>query len=97
QSNIAISGDAPSVYLKRIEDKQGISKQDLDDILRSHLIEPDYLRSDDFDAFFSSRTKSLSSLITEAMGKPVVEEQGTNEEESEDSTKDSEIDEDGES
>ncbi len=97
QSNIAISGDAPSVYLKRIEDKQGISKQDLDDILRSHLIEPDYLRSDDFDAFFASRTKSLSSLITEAMGKPVVEEQGTNEEESEDSTNDSEIDEDRES
>lgn len=80
-SNIAIGGDAPSVYLKRIEAKQGLSSDDLNDILRSHLIEPAHLRNDDFTAFFDARIKALSSLVTDSMGKPVVEEHGTNENE----------------
>ncbi len=83
-SNIVISGDAPSVYLKRIETKQGLSSEELDEILRSHLIEPKHLREDNFTAFFDSRLKALSQLVTEAMGKQVVEEHGTNEKEVED-------------
>ncbi len=78
-SNITIGGDAPSVYLKRIEAKQGLSSATLDEILRSHLIEPKYLRADDFKAFFENRTTALASLIVQAMGKPVVEDQGKNE------------------
>ncbi len=80
-SNIAIGGDAPSVYLKRIEDKQKLSSEALDEILRSHLIEPQYLRADDFEAFFNARIKALSSLVAEAMGKSVVEDHGANERE----------------
>lgn len=78
-SNIVIGGDAPSVYLKRIEEKQKLAPADLDDMLRSHLIDPVHLRADDFEAFFAARTKALASLVASAMGKPVVEEQGTNE------------------
>ena len=51
KSNIAIGGDAPSVYLKRIQEKQGLSAEKLDKILRTHLIEPSFLRNDDFDGF----------------------------------------------
>jgi hypothetical protein len=78
-SNILIGGDAPSVYLWRIQDKQGISADRLDDILRTHLINPQHLRADDFEAFFAGRVTSLSGLVAEAMDKPVVTEHGVNE------------------
>ncbi|MDP4030246.1 MAG: DUF262 domain-containing protein [Gallionella sp.] len=79
RSNIAIGGDAPSVYLKRIETAHGLSSDDLDKILRTHLVDPTHLRNDDFDAFFAARTNALAQLVAEAMDKPVVEEQGSNE------------------
>jgi hypothetical protein len=78
-SNIAIGGDAPSVYLKRIEQKQGLSSEALDQILRTHLIEPAHLRNDDFASFFEARLKALGDLIGQAMDKPVVDEHGSNE------------------
>lgn len=83
-SNISVGGDAPSVYLKRIEEKQGISPAELDAILRTHLIEPAHLRADDFNAFYEARSKALAELVAGAMQKPVVEEAGTNEVEQED-------------
>lgn len=78
-SNISIGGDAPSVYLRRIEEQEGVSTDVLDDILRSHLIEPEHLRNDDFESFFGARMQALSDLVGEAMGKPVVAEAGTDE------------------
>ena len=78
-SNASIGGDAPSVYLRRIEERDGVSSAKLDEILRSHLIDPGHLRTDDFDAFFDGRLKALSGLVADAMGKPVVAETGTNE------------------
>ena len=80
-SSIAIGGDAPSVYLKRIEDKQRLSATSLDDILRTHLVEPEHLRNDDFEGFFEARTPALASLVARAMGKPVVEDHGADENE----------------
>ena len=65
----------------KIEQEQGISASDLDDILRTHLIDPKHLRNDDFDAFMAARTTALTELIADAMGKPVVQEHGTNESE----------------
>nr|WP_316643098.1 DUF262 domain-containing protein [uncultured Roseateles sp.] len=78
-SNISVGGDAPSVYLKRIEVAQGISSGALDEMLRTHLIEPEHLRSDNFPAFFEARSKALAGLVAEAMQKPVVEDAGSNE------------------
>lgn len=78
-SNIAISGDAPSVYLARIERKYGLSSTQLDAILRTHLIEPAHLRNDDFKAFFAARMEALAAVVTEAMDKPVVRLHGNNE------------------
>jgi hypothetical protein len=79
RSNVLIGGDAPSVYLKRIESKHGISSDQLDEILRSHLIDPQFLRADDFDGFFQARIKALSELISGVIDKPVVERHGSNE------------------
>jgi len=82
-SNIMIGGDAPSVYLKRIETKYEITPEDLDAILRTHLIEPEHLRNDDFNAFFAARIGALATLVSGAMGKSVVMELGANEAETE--------------
>lgn len=79
KSNILLSGDAPSVYLKRIESKHGLSSDRLNAILRTHLIEPSFLRSDDFEGFFDARLKALSGLIAGALDKAVVESHGSNE------------------
>ena len=79
KSNILVSGDAPSVYLNRIETKHGFTPDRLDAILRTHLIEPRFLRADDFQGFFDARLKALSGLVSKALDKPVVEGHGTNE------------------
>lgn len=83
RSNQSIGGSAPSEYLKRIQKDTGISQASLDDILRSHLIEPHFLRTDDFEGFYAARTLALSALIGSAMGKPVVDSHGSNEPETE--------------
>jgi hypothetical protein len=71
-SNIVIGGKAPSDYLARVEKSQGIASDRLDEILRSHLIEPSFLRTDDFIGFFDDRRGKLSALIEGAMRKKVV-------------------------
>ncbi len=80
-TNQSIGGDAPSNYLLRIEKTSKVQSATLDEILKSHLINPDHLRKDDFEAFFDSRIAALSELVSKAMGKSVVSESGTNEEE----------------
>jgi hypothetical protein len=80
-SNISIGGDAPSVYLKRIEDRHGLTSAQLDDILCSHLIDPAHLRADDFQSFFDARIRALADLVQQAMEKAVVQEAGSDEQE----------------
>lgn len=80
-SNRFISGDAPSSYLRRIEQRHNLPSEVLDDILRTHLIEPGHLRNDDFDAFFHARIEALADRVSDVMGKPVFKGHGVNEEE----------------
>ena len=81
KTNQFIGGSAPSKYLRKIEEHCRISPDRLDEILSTHLIEPEHLRNDDFNRFFETRMDALSEIIEQAMGKPVVKEQGTIEEE----------------
>jgi hypothetical protein len=46
-----------------------MSRQRIDEILRSHLIEPETLRNDDFEGFFEARTQALLAMMGKAMGK----------------------------
>jgi hypothetical protein len=46
-----------------------MSRQQLDEILRSHIIEPETLRNDDVEAFFEKRTRALLAMMGKAMGK----------------------------
>ncbi len=70
-TNRRIGGNAPSVYLSRIEVEDGIEPHVLDGFLRSHDIDPMALRRDDFAQFFNQRFESLIRHAERAMGKPV--------------------------
>lgn len=75
RTNRIIGGAAPSEYLKKLElDSKlntGVERERLNAFLRSHLIEPDFLRSDDFEGFMNDRQKRLLKLIERATGKTV--------------------------
>ena len=85
RTNRIIGGAAPSEYMAKLEagDKQtpSIERDRLDTYLRSHLINPDLLRSNDFDAFTADRQRQLLELIEQATGKAAyrgdVPEEGT--------------------
>lgn len=68
KTNKLLGGKAPSEYLAQLEGR-GISRQRMDEILRSHLIEPETLRNDDFDSFFQARTKALLAMMSKVMAK----------------------------
>lgn len=72
RTNRVIGGNAPSDYLARIEKSCGISVERMDEILRSHAVEPGALRVNDFDAFFEARRQALLDRIERAMGKPIA-------------------------
>jgi hypothetical protein len=73
RTNRIIGGVAPSAYLAKLEkgDTQtpAIDRKRLDAYLRSHLIDPDILRSDDFETFMGDRQRRLLGLIEQATGK----------------------------
>jgi hypothetical protein len=67
-TNRFIGAQPPSLYLARLVEEQGIAKKRVDEILRSHSIEPQTLWNDDFEAFLESRQGNLSLLIKKKMG-----------------------------
>lgn len=70
-TNRFISGDAPSLYLSRIQKNKQVSSDNLDDFLASHAIPIPELRSDDFDGFIRCRASALLRLIEGATGKAI--------------------------
>lgn len=77
RTNRIIGGNAPSIYLPRLQNPSTGPKMDdqtMDTILRVHAIEPKYLRADDFVGFFAAREAALLALIERAMGKLIARE-----------------------
>jgi len=72
KTNRIIGGNAPSEYLARLQNNVGIDAPHMDGHLRTHLVDPETLRSDDFDAFFGARKEALISKIEQVMGKSVI-------------------------
>ena len=68
-TNRKIGGNAPSVYLRRLEND--ISEDDLNSVLHSHWISPDLLAADRFADCFVERGEAMLELIGKAMGKPL--------------------------
>jgi hypothetical protein len=71
KTNKIIGGVAPVKYLVTIEKQAMISQSALDDLLRTHLVDPDAMRSTDFDAYFARRRDALVRLVEKALGKAV--------------------------
>lgn len=59
----------PDTYLHVLERESGLPAEWLDDVIATHLIEPQHLRAPDFAAFFQARSQELLALIERAMGK----------------------------
>lgn len=74
KANRMIGGKAPSRYLLQIQEhpQVQISAEDHNSILRTHLIDPALLRTDDFASFYAARKAALLAQIEQAMGKAVV-------------------------
>ena len=71
KTNQYLGGDAPSVYIRRIEEKKDVPAETLDICLHSHGIPVAELRRDDFDGFIRQRAILLLDMIESAMGKAV--------------------------
>jgi hypothetical protein len=80
RTNRMIGGNAPSGYLPKLQKTAGIEPARMDEILRSHLIDPPALRADDFDKFFQARSLALLGRIEKAMGKPIARDVAETEE-----------------
>ena len=70
KSNRMIGGKAPSEYLKNIE-KNMTDTSKLSFNLQSHLVSVEDIYSNNFDTYFIKRTKSILTLISNAMGKNI--------------------------
>lgn len=70
-TNRYISGDAPSIYLTRIEKNKQVSAGSLDVFLISHAIPVAEFRADHFEVFIRHRASALLGLIENATGKTV--------------------------
>lgn len=75
KANRKLGGDAPSIYLPKIQREEQVSLSDIemDELLESHALSPSLLRRDAFELFIEDRRSRLGKLIEEAMGKPVIQ------------------------
>lgn len=71
RTNRIIGGNAPSEYLMKIEKSNHVERTNLDHYIKTHKIDVNDLRNDNFDEFIIKRAKSLLGLISEAMSKSI--------------------------
>jgi hypothetical protein len=71
KANRMIGGSAPSKYLAQLQGHAQVKLADaeMDDILKSHVIDATLLRADTFKEFYAARKASLLSIVERAMGK----------------------------
>jgi hypothetical protein len=87
KANRMIGGRAPSEYLFALQNHPTVSLADseMNRLLESHRIDPEPMRTDDFEEFYRRRKQSLLDLVGTAMGKAIPQassaEQTTEDEE----------------
>ena len=62
----------PRSYCVLLDKDTSTAEVDLDGILKTHLIDPDLLRADNFDGFYAARKTALVERIETAMGKDAL-------------------------
>lgn len=80
RTNRIVSGDAPSKYLDRLKNHAGVSDEEFNNVLLSHVVSPELMYQDDFKNFFAYRKEQILQRIEKAMGKLIPREQVTVEE-----------------
>ena len=68
RTNRIIGGVAPSVYLPKVEARAEVAPSRMDEVLKTHAVDPALLRSNDFAAFMESRATALLQRIAAAKG-----------------------------
>ena len=74
RTNRQIGGRAPSRYLPALERAADIDPMRMDEILASHRIAPDAIRTDRFWEFYAARAELLLQRIEVATGKTIAHE-----------------------
>ena len=80
RTNRIVSGDAPSKYLAKIKKHAGVNDEEFINILKSHVLNPEYLYKDDFTGFFNDRKEQILQRIERAMNKKIPREEVQGEE-----------------
>ncbi len=75
RTNRIVSGDAPSKYLGRLKKHAGVTDEEFNSILKSHVVNPDLMYNDDFYGFFADRKERILQKIEQAMGKNIMREE----------------------
>ncbi len=63
---------APKRYLSRLQSKAIMEDSEFDSVLATHELEPEYLLTSHWQAFFADRAERFIGMIEYAMDKPVV-------------------------
>ncbi len=74
RTNQKIGKKPPSQYLQEIQEETGLDSSKMDQILNSHFICADFLRTDDYEGFFNVRKIALLEAIEKVMDKRVSRE-----------------------
>ncbi len=69
-SNRSIGGHAPSIYIGTMA-RKGLEHDKIVEAIESHMVNFDYLSTDNFDEYFIDRAKKLLSAIESATGKTI--------------------------
>jgi hypothetical protein len=72
RTNRIVSGDAPGQYLSRIKKHAGVDDETLNNILATHVLDPQFLYSNDFKSFFQDRKEKILKRIEKVMGKTIL-------------------------
>ncbi len=71
RTNRIVGGEAPSKYLVRLQKHAGVSDEEFQNILKTHVLSPEFLYTDDFENFFGDRKEKILQRIGKAMDKPI--------------------------
>ncbi|WP_053725531.1 DUF262 domain-containing protein [Streptomyces sp. WM6378] len=67
----ALTG-APAAYIDSLAAASDMRREWFDDVIATHLIDPYFLRNNDYEAFYAARAKQLEDMVYAAMGKRTI-------------------------
>ncbi|QDZ42422.1 DUF262 domain-containing protein [Corynebacterium sp. sy039] len=72
KTHVVVEHSSPSRYLYRLQAKSLLSDAEFDEVLETHLLDPQSLFTDRAEEFFRDRRQRLTEMIEHAMGHPAV-------------------------